>query len=292
VPVWRRRCVPLSLRWLTGCRTLAEAAEAERPERIRVMRTGLEMQRCIGYSWAGTLLSVGAPLGLLALRISRYTEGWDLCALRRAISRAAQDRGDYVYVSASTAVVFSAFGFLLGRQADQLATLSRTDPLTGLLNARGLFERVNSELVRLRRRRAPLAMFVIDLDGLKTINDRHGHRAGDDALRSLAAVIRSQLRTTDVGARWGGDEFAILASNTSASAALAVAERIRALILQQSAASPLSASIGVATIDPSSERVPTDCDRLMRAADGAMYEAKQRGRNNVVLAKGQDQDGP
>jgi diguanylate cyclase (GGDEF)-like protein len=189
-------------------------------------------------------------------------------------------------------VVFSAFGFLLGRQADQLATLSRTDPLTGLLNARGLFERVNSELVRLRRRRAPLAMFVIDLDGLKTINDRHGHRAGDDALRSLAAVIRSQLRTTDVGARWGGDEFAILASNTSASAALAVAERIRALILQQSAASPLSASIGVATIDPSSERVPTDCDRLMRAADGAMYEAKQRGRNNVVLAKGQDQDGP
>jgi len=243
------------------------------------------MQRRIACASAGALLSVGAPLGLLGLRMTRETRGWGLQALRRAIRRAARDRGDYIYVGLSTATVFSIFGFVVGRQADRLAALSRTDPLTGLSNLRDLFERLRTELVRARLQQAPLSMLVIDLDGLKAINDRHGHRAGDAALRALADAIRSQLRATDLGARWGGDEFAVLAPNTSTRAAFALGERIRALILERRAASPLTGSIGVATTDPGSDD-RLDAERLLRAADAAMYEAKRRGRNCVVVHTG------
>lgn len=240
-----------------------------------------DMQRRTTYACAGGLLSIGAQLGLLALRTLRERSGRGR-ALRRAIREVARNRDDYVYVGASTALVLSAFGFILGCQADQLRRLSRTDALTGLLNARGLFERLDVELARARRYGGSLAMLVIDLDGLKRINDRYGHRAGDEALRSLADVIRSQLRDTDVGARWGGDEFAVLAPGTSRSAALDLAERVRSLILQRKAGWPLSASIGVATIDAASSPDERTADRLMHDADRAMYEAKRRGRNKVV----------
>jgi diguanylate cyclase (GGDEF)-like protein len=184
----------------------------------------------------------------------------------------------------STAVVFTLFGYLVGRQADLLAELSETDPLTGLYNARGLFDRLNAELARSRRYRVPLALLSVDLNGLKSINDRYGHRAGDDSLRSVADVIRSQLRKSDVGARWGGDEFAVLAPSTSRVAALELAERIRALIPQRSTRWPLSVSIGVAALDPNTDGEGFESAALMRAADGAMYEAKRSGRDRVVVA--------
>jgi diguanylate cyclase (GGDEF)-like protein len=229
---------------------------------------------------------------LLALRIARGRPGWMSHALRGAIGEAKRNGLDYIYVGASTAVVFSLFGFIVGRQADQLSRLSRTDPLTGLSNARELFERLDAALARSHRRAEPLAMLVIDLDGLKDINDRYGHRAGDEALRRLADVIRSQLRRTDVGARWGGDEFAVIAPGTSAPAAMALAERIRALILQQNAEASLSVSIGVAPFDPNACRRPVDPDALMGVADAAMYEAKRRGRNTVAVGVGMQGAGP
>jgi diguanylate cyclase (GGDEF)-like protein len=186
-----------------------------------------------------------------------------------------------LYVSTSTAVVFTAFGYMLGRQADRLARLSETDALTGLINARGLYERLQRELARARRYGTSLALLVLDLDGLKIINDRFGHRAGDEALRQCAEVVRSELREADVGARWGGDEFAILAPDTSRAAALTLAERIRALIARRAtASSPLSVSLGIAMLEPAT----LDADALMHAADAAMYDAKLQGRNRVVMA--------
>lgn len=249
------------------------------------------MRRGITYACAGGLLSAGAPLGLLALRTARHWARWNLGSLRRAIREASGDRADYIYVGASTAMAFSLFGYILGRQADQLKTLSRTDALTGLSNARGLSDRLEAELARSRRHREPLAVLVVDLDGLKAINDRYGHRAGDEAIRSVADVIRSQLRETDLGARWGGDEFAILAPNTSAPAAVALAERIRTLILHENTPWPLSGSIGVATFDLDADRAVMEPTTLMQAADAAMYEAKRRGRNSVVLARGTETSG-
>ena len=101
-----------------------------------------------------------------------------------------------------------------------------------------------------RRYREPLALLLMDLDGLKAINDRFGHQAGDEAIRQLADVIRAQLRETDLAARWGGDEFAVMAPNTSKDAALALAERIRGSIPGGSGEWHLSGSFGVATVDP------------------------------------------
>jgi Diguanylate cyclase, GGDEF domain len=187
------------------------------------------MRRCFAYACLGGLLSGGAPVGLSAVRLARRRHRFCASSLRGATGEVAADRPDYIDVGVSTAVAFTLFGCILGRQADRLAELSETDPLTGLSNARGFLDRLDAELARSRRYREPLGLLSVDLDGLKSINDRYGHRAGDDAIRSVADVIRSELRES-VGARWGGDEFAVLAPSTSRVAALALAERIRALI--------------------------------------------------------------
>jgi two-component system cell cycle response regulator len=194
------------------------------------------------------------------------------------------DPTDYVYVLLSTAVAFTLFGYVLGRKADRLAELSVTDPLTLLSNARGLSERLDAELTRARRYQESIGLLALDLDGLKSINDRFGHRAGDDALRTVAEVIRSELRGSDTAARWGGDEFAVVAPNTSAAAALALAERIRALVSRQRGRWPLRLSVGVATIEAGTAGDARDAVALMRAADTALYEAKRGGRDRVVLA--------
>jgi diguanylate cyclase (GGDEF)-like protein len=243
------------------------------------------MRRRFAYACAGGLLSAGAPAGLLAVRLAGRREPGRTLAVRRAIREAAADPPAYLYVAASTAVAFTLFGYILGSRADRLVELSRTDALTGLSNARALFERMDAELARSRRYRQPLSLLLVDLDGLKTINDRYGHRAGDEAIRSLANVIRSQLRRTDLGARWGGDEFAVLAPSTAKAAALALAERIREMVAHERARWPLSASVGVATIEPGADEAVVDSSTLMRAADAAMYEAKRAGRNRVVSAR-------
>jgi len=242
------------------------------------------MQRRILFAGAGGVLSAGAPLGLLAVRLAKRGRRWRSMSLRRAMREIGDNRPDYVYVLGATALAFGLFGYVLGRHADHLAELSETDPLTGLPNARRLFDRLDAELARARRYREALALLLVDLDGLKMINDRYGHHAGDDAIRAVAEVIRSELRETDVGARWGGDEFAVLAPNTSEAAALALAERIRATIAGTGAPWPLSGSVGVATIDPTADGEVVDSTTLMRAADRALYEAKRSGRNRVVSA--------
>jgi diguanylate cyclase (GGDEF)-like protein len=246
------------------------------------------MQRRLAFAIAGVLLSAGAPVGLMTVRLARQWARRRPLSLRGAIREATADPPDYVYVGTSTALAFAAFGYLLGRQADKLAELSRTDELTGLENARGLFERLDAELARSRRYREPVALLFVDLDGLKDINDLYGHRTGDEAIRSLADVIRSELRESDVGARWGGDEFGVLCPNTASAAAMALAERIRARIPEMNPGWKLSASLGVATFDPKVHSDGVDSAMLMRAADQALYEAKRGGRNRVAMAH----DGP
>lgn len=241
------------------------------------------MRRRSSYALAGALLSAGAPLGLLGIRLAVRGPVARSFSLQGALREVTDDPADYLYIGASTAAVFIGFGYLLGRQADWLAMLSETDALTGLPNARAFFDRLHSEVARVRRYREPLALLLVDLDDLKGINDRYGHHAGDAAIRALADVIRSELRETDFGARWGGDEFAVLAPNTSKSAALELAERIRTLIPPHRFEWPMSGSVGVAAIDPAAGGTVVDSSTLMRTADIALYEAKRRGRNRVVI---------
>lgn len=221
------------------------------------------------------MLALGAPIGFLVMR------AFERGGLTRgeAWSEVLAHSWTYGYVALSTLVAFGAFGYLLGRQADRLYELSNSDPLTGLRNRRAFEDRLGEELQRAARYGSQLSVLLLDVDGLKRHNDRMGHRAGDLALVRVAAAIKNGSRQSDVAARWGGDEFAILAPSTGREEALQLAERVREL----AASSGLSVSIGVATLQESLSREP---EAIIRAADAALYEAKRTGRNRVVAASG------
>lgn len=237
------------------------------------------MPRRVAYSLAGALLALGAPLGLASVRLAQR-RAFSLAAVKEDI---AAERASYTYVTSATILVFAVFGRLLGREADRLLTLSTTDELTGLLNARGFNQRLQQEIARANRSNKPLSLVMVDLDGLKAINDQYGHEAGDRALLSTAQVLRRNLRVSDVAARLGGDEFAVLAADTSLETILSLAERVRDRVGQKlSAKWPLdtTASVGVVTLTSPGTHV-TDAAMLLRTADHALYDAKRAGRNRV-----------
>jgi diguanylate cyclase (GGDEF)-like protein len=168
-----------------------------------------------------------------------------------------------------------------------------TDPRTGLANMRAFEDAARIALENLSEGES-LAVLMLDVDHFKDFNDRYGHPAGDDALRALAGVLRSCMRQYDVAARYGGEEFAVLLAGTSKAEALTIAERIRLrtestiLSLAPGVSSRLTVSIGVATApDEATERLA-----LLRAADQALYRAKERGRNMVVAASSVERDDP
>ena len=236
------------------------------------------MSRRLSYLTIAALLATGAPLGLIALR------AWQARGFSSSWLQAewARDAPIYVYVGVSTLLVFAAFGYALGAQADRLYDLSSRDPLTALRNRRGLEERLGDELRRFARYGTPASLLLLDVDGLKAINDRDGHRAGDAALRRVARAIVAGSRGTDVAGRWGGDEFALVAASTGAAEARQLAERIRGLVASggEAGETAVTVSVGVTTADPGS----ASCEALVRRADAALYEAKHRGRNRVVVA--------
>ena len=156
-----------------------------------------------------------------------------------------------------------------------------TDELTELYNRRYFNECLAAALSAARRHTYPLAMIMIDLDNFKKVNDTHGHSTGDMVLKTFANLLREMIRTEDVAARWGGEEFIVLLSHTTCDAAAALAERIRAAFEQQSVSASaivLSASFGVVQLQECD-----DADTLIRRADSALYRAKHAGRNRVVV---------
>lgn len=160
-----------------------------------------------------------------------------------------------------------------------------TDELTGLYNRRAFFESVQKELARVRRSGVGFSLLLMDIDFFKQVNDTYGHAAGDAVLRVLADTLRSTLRVVDVAARMGGEEFAILLPETQENEAHRVAERLRQAIAAAEAhvgvhTIRVTISIGVAAL---SANTP-DPDTLLHAADEALYAAKARGRDQVVLA--------
>lgn len=243
-------------------------------KRARSRLAGLP--RRLSYTLAAVALAAGAPFGLLVVRFVG-TGGANLARLR---SELEGNSSTYLYVTLSTLAVFALFGYVLGRQADALVELSRTDTLTGLRNPLAFEERLREETARADRYREPLSLLLVDVDGLKAINDRHGHRAGDLALQAVGRALREGGRQTDLAARVGGDEFALLASSTPPSAAVALGERIRSLVAAQGIGG-LTVSLGVATLEPGGA---SGAGFLREVADTALYEAKRRGRNRVVSA--------
>lgn len=167
------------------------------------------------------------------------------------------------------------------QQNRQLERLNRIDLVTGLPNRRHWNEVVTVELARFLRTRRPAVLLLIDVDNFKEVNDRHGHATGDDVLRCIAGVLRASIREIDMPARYGGDEFGVLLTETDARGGRDVAERIRTTFLAmrgaEAAAEHCTLSIGLAEAD----RALITVDDWVRRADAAMYQAKAGGRNRV-----------
>jgi len=163
--------------------------------------------------------------------------------------------------------------------------LSLTDPLTGLGNARFFHQQLDQELKRAMRYGHPVSLLMIDSDSLKSVNDQYGHEAGDQHIRQLARVVQASLRSTDLAARYAGDEFMVILPETTLEGAVQLAERIRQGVEQSELAVGsgrvrTTVSIGVASF-PSQA---AGSDDLIRVADSAMYVAKQGGKNRVAPA--------
>jgi diguanylate cyclase (GGDEF)-like protein len=165
--------------------------------------------------------------------------------------------------------------------------------LTGLQNRRSLDQIAAREWRNAVRDRTELTVAMVDVDNFKSINDRLGHRYGDLALRCVASAIRQTLRRRlDIGARYGGDEFAILLPATASESARARIDELRialARISEERAIVMPKLSIGIASMIPAPDR---SIDELFRAADLALYDAKKRGRDQTVTAMAQDGETP
>jgi diguanylate cyclase (GGDEF)-like protein len=174
-------------------------------------------------------------------------------------------------------------------QRDSLAQQALTDALTGLGN-RAAFERRMCEAVAVAQRYGrPAALVMIDLDHFKRLNDTFGHSFGDRVLRALAGVLRQTARETDIAFRYGGEEFAVLLTETSLEQGLRAAERIRAAIAAidldcDGAGVQVTASLGIAATTQWPDTDALTPPQLVSAADGALYQAKHGGRNQVAAA--------
>jgi diguanylate cyclase (GGDEF)-like protein/PAS domain S-box-containing protein len=169
---------------------------------------------------------------------------------------------------------------------EKLALQARNDSLTGLNNRRYFLERCEEELNRTVRSEKAMSLLMLDIDHFKKVNDTYGHKSGDQVLIQLAEIMRHTLRTIDIIGRYGGEEFVVLLPETDAGAAMEIAERLRvnvaesAFVLEAGMPLKVTVSIGVSSLTAGQ----TNIDIMINAADGALYRAKNTGRNMVMLA--------
>jgi diguanylate cyclase (GGDEF)-like protein len=194
---------------------------------------------------------------------------------------------DYVTKPFSAAELTARIGVMvrIQRAEAEIRQASLTDSLTGLWNRRYLHQRLEEEMARSLRHGCPLACVMLDIDHFKTINDSHGHAAGDSVLKDVASILRRHIRRSDIAARYGGEEFLLVLFSNNTEGARVVAERIRKDVESHTftangASLHVTISVGVCSFPE--EGVNTS-DELMRRADVALYQAKLSGRNMVCV---------
>ena len=244
------------------------------------------------YAMAGFLW--GLPVPVVSVVLVQWAAGgplsWDGCCRRLFTHPVFLVFAIHPFLFA---VLFGAFGTIRENQSRRIRGLIRhlegraeTDGLTGLYNQRYFHEALPRWVAEASQSREPLALALIDLDGLKPINDTHGHAQGDLVLRQIGLLIGEYARATDLAARTGGDEFAMIMRNTTASQAAAIAERLRERIAstpctlaEGKGSLPISISIGVVSMPETGNTSMA----LLKAGDQALYRAKTEGRNRVRL---------
>ncbi len=177
----------------------------------------------------------------------------------------------------------------LTKAQQKIQLMLTTDELTGLHNRRHFFERLEEELRRAKRYGHDMSCIMLDIDHFKKVNDTYGHLTGDMVLTTLALLLKTGFRETDVVARYGGEEILILLPETDAEQALSVAEKIRAMVEEQEMTDDegrtirITVSLGVAGISLERLESLSDPDELIKCADEALYRAKEGGRNRVEV---------
>lgn len=211
--------------------------------------------------WLGASLALGGP-----------AQAWQGC----------------LFALAFLAVLVAGFAFVLAyfeRMDSQMRKLASVDGLTGAMNHSTTVSLLAHALERGRREGQPVGFVMLDLDHFKRVNDRHGHAVGDQVLKAVAACARARLRGSDVLGRLGGEEFGLVLPATGEAGARHLAEQVRqaveALELRGDGGQPLRVTLSAGVAEAARDDTP---ETLMHLADKALYQAKQRGRNRVVVA--------
>lgn len=204
----------------------------------------------------------------------------------RRIERHVLVAGDRVQIGPEVVLQFGFFDDAEEGLAMRLYEAATRDPLTRAHNRRAFLERLSAEISYAARHKEKLALLLVDVDYFKSVNDSYGHDVGDEVLREVARIIGGSLRNEDVFARWGGEEFVILARGLSTKNGRKLGERVRtafekAVMAIQGHRFRVTVSIGVAELTECKRDERTG-DALLRLADERLYAAKQAGRNRVV----------
>jgi diguanylate cyclase (GGDEF)-like protein len=237
-------------------------------EAVRTQQTVGKPAEGRGLRLAVPLRAGGRPLGALELALGEPLPEDDIKVIELLAAAAA--------VALQNAHLY--------QETQRLAT---TDPLTGLSNYRHFHDLLNLEVQRARRMDYPIGLVMMDLDHFKQVNDRHGHPVGDAALRSVANLLRTRLRRTDVVGRLGGEEFGAILPGASLDEVRVVAQQLRLAVAglppvaggTHDTPTPLTLSLGGTSLDAE----VVDAELLVSCADQALYQAKRKGRNQVRL---------
>jgi two-component system, cell cycle response regulator len=266
-----------------GAHTAAEAIRLYRAERPDIVLLDVVMPDVDGYKLSKLLKADAEFVPIIML-----TALDDVGAKRRGLAAGADEfltkpvNPIDLKIRVSSMLRIRRLAQDLEEANRRLEALAGVDPLTQLPNRRILKERLEQEFSRVVRYRRPLACLILDVDHFKRVNDDHGHLLGDEVLTRVGSTIASTIRKSDLAGRYGGEEFLVIAPETSSSGAAALGERLRHAIGSAPGGSlpRVTVSIGVATTDPTMQAA----EDLLRSADRALYAAKEAGRNRVIVA--------